>query len=250
MSYGGTTPASGKIDVGVAVSRAYSTVWQNPGLAVELAWLPFAILVAAEIVAMLLGIAGKFGMVLGLLVRGLAFAVFGTIFIVRWYRFVLLGETANGELFPPGWGPFLIAAIKIGVVFIVGLIVLAAIAALPPHFLTMPIAMIGGIALAFALARLWLVFPAAAIERPIELRAAWDLAAGNYWRLVGCLVLCYLPFVVLKALLGGSATVFGLVFQIIGFAVVFAGSAVIATLLSTVYRQLAGEPGQPPLRQG
>ena len=99
------------------------------------------------------------------------------------------------------------------------------------------------------MARLSLVFPAAAIERPIELRAAWDLAAGNFWRLFACLVLCYLPFVVVKAMLGGSATLFGLVFQIIGLAVVFAGAAVVASLLSGLYRQLVGEPGQPPLRQ-
>jgi hypothetical protein len=242
MSYGGTPPAGGKIDVGVAVSRAYSEVWQNAGLAVELAWLPLAILAGAEIIAALLGSAGWFGMALGVLVRAVAIAVFSTIFIVRWYRFMLLGETASAELFPPGWTPFIVVAIKLAAVFVVGAIVLGGIVALPPHFLTMPLAMIGGIVLAFALARLWLVFPAAAIERPIELRAAWDLAAGNYWRLVGGLVLCYLPFVFVKAMLGGSATFVGLVFQIIGFAVMFAGGAVIASFLSGVYRQLAGAP--------
>ena len=249
MSYGAMSPAGGKIDVGVAVGGAYSIVWSNAGLAVELAWLPFAILAGAEIVAALLGATGWFGMVLGALIQAIAFAVFGTVFLVRWYRFMLLGETASAELFPPGWTAFIIAAIKIAAVFVVGLIVLGVIAALPPHMLTMPLAMIGGIVLAFALARLWLVFPAAAIERSTDLRAAWDLAAGNYWRLVGGLVLCYLPFVLVKAILGGSATMIGLVFQIIGFAVMFAGAAVIASFLSAVYRQLAGEPGQPPLRQ-
>jgi hypothetical protein len=249
LSYEGTLPAGGKIDVGVAVSRAYSDVWQNAGLAVELAWLPFAILVGAEIVAALLGIAGWFGMALAVLIRAVAITVFSTIFVVRWYRYVLLGETASAKLFPPGWTPFLIVAIKIAAVFVVGLIVLGVIAALPPHFLTMPLAMLGGIALAFALARLWLVFPAAAIERPIELRAAWDLVAGNYWRLVGCLVLCYLPFVVVKAMLGGSATAVGLVFEIIGLAVMLAGAAVIASLLSGVYRQLVGGPAEPARRQ-
>ncbi|HEV2334365.1 MAG TPA: hypothetical protein VGS13_02595 [Stellaceae bacterium] len=248
MSYGGTPPTGGTIDVGVAVRTAYTSVWENAGLAVELAWLPFAILVAAEIVALLVGAAGWLGLALAVLVRALALAVLSTIFIVRWYRFMLLGETASGDIFPPGWVPFIIAALKIAAVFILGAIVLGVVAALPPHFLTMPLAMIGGIALAFALARLWLVFPAAAIERPIGLRVAWDLAAGNYWRLIACLVLCYLPFVVVKAVLGGSPTFIGLVLAIIGFAVMFAGAAVIASLLSGLYRQFVGGPGQPPLR--
>jgi len=249
MSYGGTPPAGGTIDVGTAVRTAYISVWDNPGLAAELAWLPFAILVGAEIVATLLGAAGWFGLALATLVRAVALAVFSTIFIVRWYRFMLLGETASAELFPPGWGPFFVVVIKIGAVFVVGVILLGVIAALPPHFLTMPVAMIGGIALAFAVARLSLVFPAAAIERPIELRAAWDLAAGNYWRLVACLVLCYLPFVVVRAVLGRSATFIGLVLAIIGFAVMFAGAAVIASLLSGLYRQFVGQPRQPLPRQ-
>jgi hypothetical protein len=50
-------------------------------------------------------------------------------------------------------------------------------------------------------------------------------------------------------MLGGSATFIGLVFQIIGFAVMFAGAAVIASFLSGVYRQLTVGPGQAPLRQ-
>src|SRR6266545_2247067 len=113
MSYAAMPPAGGKIDVLAEVQTAFSTVWVNVRLALDLAWLPFALLVGAEIVALLLGGAGMFGMMLAVLVRGLGFIVFGTIFVVRWHRFVLLGETAAGDLFPPGWRPFFIAAIKI-----------------------------------------------------------------------------------------------------------------------------------------
>jgi hypothetical protein len=191
---------------------------------------------------------------LAALVRGVGFAVFGTIFVVRWHRFVLLGETTTGGgLFPPGWLPFFIAAIKITLGVILGMVILTLIAAVLPNFLGMLIAAIGGIALAIASSRLSLVFPAAAIERPITLRAAWDLAAGNFWRLFACLLLCYLPFAVLHYLLsasgGGSGAFVWLVFQIIGLAVSFAGVAVVASLLSDLYRQLVGQPGQAPLRQ-
>jgi hypothetical protein len=179
--------------------------------------------------------------------------VFGTIFIVRWHRFVLIGETASGDLFPPGWGPFFIAAIKITLGVILGLVIVALIGIALPNILGILIAVGGGIALAVGSSRLSLVFPAAAIERPIALRAAWDLAAGNFWRLFACLVLCYLPFAVLHYLLqasgGASGAIVWLVFQIIGLAVSFAGVAVIASLLSDLYRQLAGDPHQALLQQ-
>jgi len=67
-------------------------------------------------------------MVLGVVIRAVAFAVFGTIFIVRWHRFVLIGETASDGLFPPGWGLFFIAAIKITLGVIVGMVILMLIA--------------------------------------------------------------------------------------------------------------------------
>jgi hypothetical protein len=245
MSYAATPPAGGPIDILLAVRTAYSTVFENLRLACDLAWLPFALLVGAEMVALLLGGVGMFGMMLAALVRGLGFVVFGTIFIVRWHRFVLIGETASDGLFPPGWGLFFIAAIKITLGVIVGMVILMLIGMVPPHILTTLIAAIGGIALAVASSRLSLVFPAAAIERPIELRAAWDLAAGNFWRMFACLVLCYLPFAVLHYVLresGGASAIVWLVFQIIGLAVSFAGVAVVASLLSGLYRQLAGQP--------
>src|SRR5687767_6101073 len=102
MSYAAMPPAGGKIDIMAAVQTAFSTVWENLRLALDLAWLPFVLLVVVEIVALMLGQAGMFGMMLAVLVRGLGFVVFGTIFIVRWHRFILLGETAAGDLFPPG----------------------------------------------------------------------------------------------------------------------------------------------------
>src|SRR5205814_4584139 len=100
------------------------------------------------------------------LIQAGGFAVFGTVFIVRWHRFVLLGETATQSLFPPGWGTFCLTTIKVGLAFLVGTFVLGMIAAVPPHFLTGFIAFVGVVAMGFAWAPLSLVFPAAAVERP------------------------------------------------------------------------------------
>jgi hypothetical protein len=253
MSYAATPPSGGKIDIGASVRTAYSTVLENVRLAVDLAWLPFALLVVAEIVALLLGGGGMFGKMLAVVVRGLGFTVFGTIFIVRWHRFVLLGETIGADLFPPGWGPFFLVAVKIGLGVLLGVVILMLVAMLPPHFLTVPIAVAGSFALAIGSSRLSLAFPAAAIERPITLRAAWDLAAGNFWALYACLLLCYLPFAVVRFVLsaigGSTGSIVWLVFQIINLAVAFVAVAVVASLLSGLYRQLTGEPGQAALRQ-
>ena len=173
--------ASGQqIDIAASVRAAYQFARDNARLAVNLALVPFAIVVGAEFLAWLVGGGGWFGMSLALLIQAGGFAVFGTVFIVRWHRFVLLGETATQSLFPPGWGTFFLTTIKVGLAFLVGTFVLGMIAAVPPHFLTGFIAFVGFVAMGFAWARLSLVFPAAAIERPMTLREGWDVMAGNY----------------------------------------------------------------------
>jgi hypothetical protein len=239
MTYA-TTPSRQQIDIAASVRAAYMTVADNARLAVDLAWLPFAIVVVAEFLAWLVAGGGWFAMILALLIQAAGFAVFGTIFIVRWHRFVLLGETMSETLFPRGWGTFFMTMIKVVLAIIVGAFVLGMIAALPPHFLTGLIAFLGFIAMAFAWSRVSLVFPAAAIERPISLREAWDVMAGNYWRLFACLVCCYVPFGILHYIVdkiaGGVPSVLWIVFQAVALAVSFAGVAVVAALLSDVYR--------------
>ena len=88
--------------------------------------------------------------------------------------------------------------------------------------------------------RVSLVFPAAAIERPITLREGWDVMAGNYWRLFACILGCYLPFGVVHYIVDkiGSdvPSILWIVFQAAALAVSFAGVAVVAAMLSDVYR--------------
>ena len=224
-----------KIDIGGSVRAAYRAVTENARLAVELAWLPFAILVVAEVVALVLGGGGLLGRALASLVRAGGFLVFGTVFAVRWHRFMLLGESMSAGLFPPGWGSFLLAGIKIGLAVFLPTFVLILIVP--------PIGALAGIALALASTRVLLVFPAAAVEQPISLREAWDLIAGNYWRLFACMLLSVIPFVIAHAILGaigvGLPWVLWFVFEVIGLAVTFASMAVVASLLSDIYRGLA-----------
>src|SRR5207244_4802187 len=83
------SPSDGlKIDIGASVRAAYSVVIENARLAVDLAWLPFAILVAAELVAWLLGRDRLLVQLVAPLIDAAGFAVFA----LPWHRFILLGE--------------------------------------------------------------------------------------------------------------------------------------------------------------
>lgn len=239
------SPAPGyRLDIGAAVAEAYRAVIDNARLSADLAWLPFAVVLVAEIAAGAVGGGGIFGRVLAGLAHAIGYLVFGTIFIVRWHRFMLLGERSASALFTPEWRSFFIVALKLALLIFAGWLVLGLIALLPPHLLTAPLFFIGAIALAIAPVRVALAFPAAAIGRPLSLRAAWDLIEGNYWRLLASLVLCYLPFSIgqfLLARIGDSAFfLIWIVFEAVGLAVAFAGLAVVTALVSQIYRRLTG----------
>ncbi len=244
MSYS-PPPGPHRFDVAEETVDAYRAVLDNARLVIEMALLPFAIVLATELVALILPGGGLFGSILAALVRAVGMLVFGTIFVVRWHRFVLLGESVSGGLIPPGWSGFLVTAIKLSVIVAVAMIILTFVAALPPHLLTMPLATIGGIALTLAAMRVSLIFPAAAIERPIGFFDASDLIAGNFWRLFVCLVMCYLPFAVVGVIVARIGAMFPalfwFVFQGLQLAVSFVGVAVVAALLSHLYRQIAME---------
>jgi hypothetical protein len=245
MSY--SPPRSYRVDVADETTGAYRTVLDNAQHLVEIALLPFAVILATEFVAQILP-GGIFGRLVGALLSAAATLVFGTVFVVRWHRFVLLDESVSGGLLPPGWGAFLLTSIMLVVPVAVCWAVLAFVAVLPPHILTMPLTAIGGIALTLAAMRVALVFPAAAIERPIGFMTAWHWIAGNFWRLFVCMVMCYLPFVVVSFVvtrIGLSfPSIFLIIFQGLQLAVSFLGIGVVASLLSRIYRDIAAEP--PP----
>jgi hypothetical protein len=218
-------------------------------LVIEMALLPFAIVLAMEFAALILPGGGIVGRVLAALVTAGGLLIFGTIFLVRWHRFVLLGESVSAGLIPPGWNIFLMTTIKLVAIVFVGWIILGLVAVLPPHILTLPLAAAGGIALTLGSMRVSLIFPAAAVERPIGFVTASDMIAGNFWRLFVCVVMCYLPFVVVGSIIlhigALFPSLFWIVFQGLQLAVSFIGVAVVAALLSHLYREIAAEAAAP-----
>jgi hypothetical protein len=244
MSYpstppGAYQPSSYQIDVVEQVVRAFRAVTDNAQLIGEIALLPYLIVLGIELVGLISG--GLFAWLVAP-ARAVGSLVFGTVFIVRWHRFVLLGETIGGGLLPRGWGPFIIATIKLFVAVIAGSIPLLLLTFVPPLFLSKLLAMLGGFVLALLALRVSLIFPAAAIEQPVDLQTAWNWMSGNFWRLFAAALACYLPFAVAEIVIGWVATIFPsiawIVFEALRLAVSFVGAAVIAALLSHIYRDM------------
>jgi hypothetical protein len=265
MSY--SSPAGAyRIDIADQIGTAFRTALDNLMLVIEMALLPFVAIVGIELAGRLvLGVAPgailvAFMSSAGLQAIGLTFLVallipiaaflVIAIFIVRWYRFMLLAESVAGGLIPPGWSDFVVASIKLAVLLFAAWIVLVVIALLPPHIITAPLTGIGMIALGFVSVRFSLIFPAAAIEQPLSLQIAWQMLTGNYWRLFLCLLACYLPFIVVEYIVMVIGAVFPSLFWIIfeaaRLAVSFAGIAVVGALLSNVYRDIATRAASPP----
>lgn len=232
-----------KIEIVWLAREAIRTVLDQWRVALALGWAPFALAFGAELVAAALGGRTVAAAVFGALVRGLGMIAFGSIFLVRWHRFVLLNEAAAGESFSPAWRLFLAAAVKLALVMLGGMLVIALILGLLPPLLAAPLAAAGFVAVMAAGIRVGLVFPAAAVERPLAFRASWDLLAGNGVRLFACALLCYLPFAILRFLVDqvgmASPSLVWIVLRGLSTAITLAGMAVVATVLSDVYRNIS-----------
>lgn len=241
-------PTDFRIDIEGAAGRAYRALVENWKLAVEMAWLPFIIVFGLELLGVGAGEAitaghGATSSVLQGLGGLIGFIVFATIFYVRWYRFLLLGERPQRQLFTHSWRALFIVSLEFAALLFVGALILQGVGS-APHAIAKVLASLGGIGLALAALRVSLVFPAAALEQPILFRTAWQLMAGNSWRLAVSALLCFVPFAVVEGVLSqaGSGRLGVLVF-VIGageLAVEFAGLAVLAALLSEVYRGIVG----------
>jgi len=257
MSYPSAPRRVYQIDVVDQVGRAYRAVFDRAQLVGEMALLPFLIVLAITVGVRLffgavtiaavmmgpVGIVALASLIISAIFNPIAVMLVFSVFIVRWHRFVLLGESVGAGPIPPGWTDFVIAGVKLGAIVFIGWIVLALLALLPPHLLTVPLAGIGGVALGLGALRTSLIFPAAAIEQPLTLQTAWGWIEGNFWRLFAAAFGCYLPFVILQMLINAVASIFPsitwIVFEALRLAASFVGAAVVAALLSHIYRDLA-----------
>ena len=247
MSHSASPGIASPIAIGAVTGRAYRSVVDNVPLAAAFAWLPLALVLGAEAIALIVGGRGFVGRILASLTGMIGFLLFGTTFAVRWSRFVLLGERKSGGLFPPAWRSLMVVTVKICLLIFAGTLVVFLIAVLAPLALKIPVCAVGGLAIVLLSPRLFLAFPSAAIERPLALRVAWDLIGGNYWRFLACVLICYLPLAIIAGLVGrtGASTRSSVVwigFEVVRLAVTFIDIAVLYAMLAEVYRGISG-PG-------
>jgi hypothetical protein len=244
MSYSASPGGGYRIAIGGAIGLAYLSVFRNLRLAAAFAWFPLALILGVEAIALIFSGGGLAGRMLSSLTGMTGFFLFGTTFAVRWCRFILLGERQTGELFAPGWRPMIVVTAKICLILSAGAVAVVLIAHLAPQALKILIWAVGGLTFAFLSLRFLLALPAAAIERPLTLRAAWDLVRGNYWRFLACVLIWYLPVAVIEYLVGrAGATVSSAAwigFEAVRLAVTFTGVAVLYAMLADVYRGITG----------
>ena len=243
MSSSALSAGGYEVHTGPTIHRAYEAVFQNLPLVVQFAWLPYVLVLAAEVFGLAFGGGGYDGQMLAWIMGGLGFLVFGSIFAVRWFRHLLLGETPGGGLFPPAWRPVFFATVTIALLVFAGGIIVALIA-----MILLPLAVliwgVGAIAVALVAVRILPMLPAAAIERPIDVRAAWDMMQGNYWHLVACALICYVPYALVDGIISGADDgvpwLAWLIMEAIRIAVSFLGLACLYAMLADVYHGMTG----------
>jgi len=159
------SPSWPKINIAASVRFAFTAVLDNAHLALVLAWLPFVIVAAAQILGSLLGDDRWSVRIPTALIDTAAWAVF----IVRWHRFILRGETTAERFFPPGWGAYVWTGVKLWLLLslglVVGFLVFVLISVAAPFSLNGIVGIGPFVALVIALGLAWLrvslAFPAA-----------------------------------------------------------------------------------------
>lgn len=203
-----------KVPVAEVMVEAYRGVFGRLSLLLDLAWLPLLILLAAAILPGYLrlyeglpGLPGWAGDVYGLSLENLVEALVGLLclsaFAVRWYQSLLFreGQRVPEGIFLGAWLRFLaymLLLYLIAAVLLTGL-VLADAEGAPPF--VAPLAGAAMFVAWLAPVRCSLLFPAAAIGKPLSIAEAWQTLGGNTWRLFATVMLVSVPAVFVVAMI-------------------------------------------------
>lgn len=255
-----------KVAIGAIVRFAYRSVFGRLELIPELGWIMLLALLAVSIVPdLLLPASHTASDELRLDPQDYAKAAVALLalsaFAVRWHQSILLGDPRRQPtaVFFRGWARFLIYGCILYAVL--GVLVAATALGLArmdgdtvAQALILLLAVVLAWTILLATARCALLFPAAAVGRPLGVGEAWRLMRGNSWRLIGASILSALPLkaatfiltaiVVTLAVPGGTD---GLIAPPIGFIILMGVieavsdmllAALGASVLSGFYREL------------
>jgi hypothetical protein len=258
-----------RVPVADVVFAAFRSVFGRLGLVLELGWLPLLIILAALLLpdlALRYLVAGGLASVstdfdIGNLIQETIVALCLSAFALRWYRMVLLADprALPRRVFAGVWVRFM--AYSAGVGALVGALVAAMVITIPAADDSGAVAvatrtLVGVVATAVSLgiARMSLLFPAAAYGAPLGLGAAWRAMRGNSWRLVGANIMAVMPIVLfvnlLIALLAGAHLIspeeladapsvgFILLYGVVAAVLSLIMAALGASILSEFYRRI------------
>lgn len=255
-----------KVPVPDVTVGAYRIVFGRLGDVLELGWLPLLILLGVSIVPAALP--ADFGSdnavlrglpdLLNLAAGALCLNAFG----VRWYQVQLFGS-ANRRPWLQPWSRFLlytfalyaVLGIMLAAIWLAGSIVGDRGVGIEIGLVALDLAAVT--ALLLAMARLSLLFPAAAANQPVGIGGAWRATRGNGWRIVLCWLFATAPLllgvqITMGAVFSGfsigatTAVPMGLFILrgLIGTVADFLIAALGAVVLSDVYRRLVAAAGR------
>jgi len=202
-----------RVPVADVTVAAYRAVFLRLGAVLELGWLPLLILLAVSIVPAALP--ANFGDqnaalralpdFLDLIAGALCLNAFG----VRWYQAQLLGAAGSQPWLGP-WARFLLYTfalyLALGVVLTpllyLALAANAAGVAAEAGAAAVDLAVVVGLLL--TMARLALLYPAAATGRPIGIGGVWRATRGNGWRIVWCWLFATAPLLLAVQIIMGA----------------------------------------------
>lgn len=218
-----------KVPVAAVALAACRAVFFRLDQVLELGWLPFLVLLpvmaAPSLAPHLLPLDENGSALLtelGLVLEGVAALFCLSAFALRWHHALLRpgAPSLSRSHFLRAWLRFLVYALLFYALTAGPLLLLAAagiepgqpgeIAAAPDPRAFAAAAL--GIAAALVMARLSLLFPAAAYGEPLGLVEAWRAMAGNTWRIFAALFLVILPIMLLASLLLNASL--GMAFQV------------------------------------
>jgi hypothetical protein len=250
--------SSVKVPVADVTVAAYGAVFRRLGAVLELGWLPLLILLAVSIIPAVLppGFGAKNVTLrelpdfLDLIAGAFCLNAFG----VRWYQAQLLGDAGDRRWLGP-WVRFLLYTfalyLALGLILTAVLFVSTAASKRGAPFEAgvglLDLAVAGGMLL--AMARLALLFPAAAVGRPIGIGGSWRATRGSGWRIVLCWICATAPLLLaVQIVLGAAFADFAVGAQppmglyilrgLVGTVADFLIAALGAAVLSETYRRL------------
>lgn len=258
-----------KLPVWRTIKESFIFVFGNFGHFLALGWLPFTVTFAAGfvVIAEMVGYL-TVSSAISIPIRALSWFAYA-VFAVRWHRFVLLDERGAALSGLLEWRNFIffgyiLVLMGVPVFAMNSMSTFGTLSEGDPAmtFVTLIgylVLSLGGFALSLILYRLYLLFPATAIDRPMKFGQAWQRMGGNTWRLIGAtyfvvVIIMILAFSLSFSLMQmateyASAKASGVPFEasfpisaiLLPLPYFFMG-AVLVTILSLTYRLIIGAP--------